>query len=137
VAIELHDEGRIVNHKKVMRLTKENDLTCGRCRPRSQWTVLGFEVEVAVEYSAMSVGTPAACRCQPRPSSSTPKRLRRATNLGCDRHDRRPSRWMLGLMIQNHPNRTNPDLERKFVDGLLRHGSILSRVGASGKSRFR
>jgi hypothetical protein len=27
------------------------------------------------------------------------KRLRRATNLGCDRHDRRPSRRMLGLMI--------------------------------------
>ena len=27
VTVELHDEGRIVNHKKVMRLMKENDLT--------------------------------------------------------------------------------------------------------------
>jgi hypothetical protein len=27
VTAELHDEGRIVNHKKVMRLMKENGLT--------------------------------------------------------------------------------------------------------------
>jgi putative transposase len=31
VTAELHDEGRIVNHKKVMRLMKENGLTV---RPR-------------------------------------------------------------------------------------------------------
>ena len=30
VTAELHGEGRIVNHKKVMRLMKENGLSCGR-----------------------------------------------------------------------------------------------------------
>jgi hypothetical protein len=34
VTVELHDEGRIVNHKKVMRLMKENDLTV---RPRRRF----------------------------------------------------------------------------------------------------
>ncbi|MFC7738582.1 tyrosine-type recombinase/integrase [Roseomonas sp. GCM10028921] len=34
-------------------------------------------------------------------------------------------------MVQHHPHRPLPDLRRKSVRGLLRHGSILSRVGAS------
>ena len=34
VTVELHDEGRIVNHKKVMRLMKENGLTV---RPRRRF----------------------------------------------------------------------------------------------------
>ena len=34
VTAELHDEGRIVNHKKVMRLMKENGLTV---RPRRRF----------------------------------------------------------------------------------------------------
>jgi putative transposase len=34
VTAELHDEGRIINHKKVMRLMKENGLTV---RPRQRF----------------------------------------------------------------------------------------------------
>jgi hypothetical protein len=36
-------------------------------------------------------------------------------------------------MIQNHTHRTSADLRRKLVCRLACHGSILSRVGASGK----
>src|SRR5262245_18233541 len=38
---------------------------------------------------------------------------------------------MLALVVQNHPHRAGPDLGRKLVAGLLRHGSTFSGVGAS------
>ncbi|MGY4281239.1 transposase [Bradyrhizobium sp. LM2.7] len=38
------------------------------------------------------------------------QRLRRAADLGRDRCHRRPARAMLARVIQNHPNRTGPDL---------------------------
>jgi hypothetical protein len=41
-------------------------------------------------------------------------------------------RGVLALMVQDHPNRTGTHL-RGIWGNSLRHGSILSRVGASGK----
>jgi hypothetical protein len=38
-----------------------------------------------------------------------------------------------GLVLQNHPHGTLAHLRRKLVRRLVRHGPILSRVGASGK----
>jgi hypothetical protein len=40
---------------------------------------------------------------------------------------------MLAGVIQNHPNRSGPDVGGKLVRRLACHGSILSGVGASGK----
>ena len=61
------------------------------------------------------------------------QRLRRAADLGRDRHDRRPPRRVLALVLQHHPHRALADLRRKLVRCLACHGSIFSRVGASGK----
>jgi hypothetical protein len=61
------------------------------------------------------------------------QRLRGAADLGRNRCHRRPARRVLAGVIQNHPNRTVPDLRRKLVRRLACHGSILSGVGASGK----
>ena len=63
---------------------------------------------------------------------SIPKRLTRAADLGRDRADHRILRAVLGLTIKHHPDCTLADLRRKGRRA-LRHGSILSRVGASGK----
>ena len=41
-------------------------------------------------------------------------------------------RSVLGLVVQDHPNRASTDL-RGIWGNSLRHGSILSRIGASGK----
>jgi hypothetical protein len=45
--------------------------------------------------------------------------------------DCRPLRGVLALVIQDHPNRAGTDL-RGIWGNSLRHGSILSGVGASG-----
>src|SRR5438874_11586497 len=58
--------------------------------------------------------------------------LARAADLLGNRVDRRPLRSVLGLVVQDHPNRASTDL-RGIWGNSLRHGSILSRVGASGK----
>ncbi|GLS46879.1 DNA replication protein DnaC [Methylobacterium brachythecii] len=60
------------------------------------------------------------------------QRLAQATDLGRDRADRAILRVMLALVLQHHPHRTLADLRGKRW-GSLRHGSILARVGASGK----
>ena len=62
------------------------------------------------------------------------QRLRCAADLGRNRCHRRPARRVLAGVIQNHPDRTIADLRRKLVRRLACHGSILSGVGASGKS---
>jgi hypothetical protein len=41
---------------------------------------------------------------------------------------------VLGLVIENHPDRALADFGRKPVRCLARHGPIFSRVRASGKS---
>ena len=46
----------------------------------------------------------------------------------------RPARGMLRLVLQHHPHRPLPDFRRKLVRRHACHGSILSRVGASGKA---
>ena len=61
------------------------------------------------------------------------QRLRRAADLRRNRHDRRPLRGMIALVIDHHPHRALAHLRRKLVRRLACHGSILSRVGASGK----
>src|SRR4051812_19791493 len=58
--------------------------------------------------------------------------LARAADLGRDRLDGRVLRAVLALVIQHHPDRALADL-RRIGGCALRHGSILSRVGASGK----
>src|SRR4029077_2617899 len=58
--------------------------------------------------------------------------LARAADLLGNRVDRRPLRSVLGLVVQDHPNRASTDL-RGIWGNSLRHGSILSRVGAPGK----
>src|SRR5256885_15537170 len=58
--------------------------------------------------------------------------LARAADLLGNRVDRRPLGTVLGLVVQDHPNRASTDL-RGIWGNSLRHGSILSRVGASGK----
>src|SRR5947208_12314525 len=58
--------------------------------------------------------------------------LARAADLLGNRVDRRPLGSVLGLVVQDHPNRASTDL-RGIWGNSLRHGSILSRVGASGK----
>src|SRR5437868_10669099 len=57
--------------------------------------------------------------------------LARAADLLGNRVDRRPLGSVLGLVVQDHPNRASTDL-RGIWGNSLRHGSILSRVGASG-----
>src|SRR3954470_23643860 len=61
-----------------------------------------------------------------------PERLARAADLGRNRADRRMLRVVLALVLQHHPNRALAHL-RGEEWGSLRHGSILARVGASGK----
>src|SRR4051794_41426173 len=58
--------------------------------------------------------------------------LARAADLLGNRADRRPLRDVLALVVQDHPNRAGTDLGG-IRGNSLRHGSILSRVGASGK----
>src|SRR5438874_11049920 len=58
--------------------------------------------------------------------------LARAADLLGNRVDRRPLGSVPGLVVQDHPNRASTDL-RGIRGNSLRHGSILSRVGASGK----
>src|SRR5437868_15487999 len=58
--------------------------------------------------------------------------LARAADLLGNRVDCRPLGSVLGLVVQDHPNRASTDL-RGIWGNSLRHGSILSRVGASGK----
>src|SRR3954471_13104200 len=58
--------------------------------------------------------------------------LARAADLGRDRLDGRVLRAVLALVIQHHPDRALADL-RRIGGCALCHGSILSRVGASGK----
>ena len=60
------------------------------------------------------------------------QRLARAADLGRDRLDGRLLRAVLALMVQNHPHRAVADF-RRIGGCTLRHGSILSRVGASRK----
>src|SRR5690242_20097388 len=60
------------------------------------------------------------------------QRLARAANLGCNRLDRGPLRAVLARMVPDHPDRPLADLRGKG-GRVLRHGSILSRVGASAK----
>src|SRR5215208_3732033 len=56
----------------------------------------------------------------------------RAADLLGNRADGLILRGVLALVVENHPNRTLADLRR--IGGYsLRHGSILSRVGASDK----
>ena len=59
--------------------------------------------------------------------------LRRAADLARNRHQRRPTRRMFMLVIQNHPHSAGSHLRRELVRCLAYHGSTLSRVGASGK----
>ena len=61
-----------------------------------------------------------------------PQGLRCAANLRRDRADRRPLRGVLALMLEHHPNRAFANFRCVFRRCLLRHGSSLSRVGASG-----
>ena len=58
--------------------------------------------------------------------------LARAADLGRDRLDGRVLGAVLALVVQHHPDRALADL-RRIGGCALRHGSILSRVGASGK----
>src|SRR5206468_9198881 len=58
--------------------------------------------------------------------------LARAADLLGNRADRRPLRDVLALVVQDHPNRAGTDLGG-IRGNSLRHGSMLSRVGASGK----
>src|SRR4051794_40948482 len=60
------------------------------------------------------------------------QRLARAADLLGNRAERRPLRGVLALVVQHHPNRAGTDLGG-IRGNSLRHGSILSRVGASGK----
>src|SRR4029079_18361313 len=63
------------------------------------------------------------------------ERLRRAADLGRNRHDRRPLRGVLAAMLDHHPDGTLRHLGRKLRgSSLIRHGSSLSRGGASDKS---
>jgi hypothetical protein len=48
-------------------------------------------------------------------------------------HQRRPTRRMFMLVIQNHPHRAGSHLRRELLRCLACHGSAFSRVGASGK----
>ena len=65
-------------------------------------------------------------------ANPAPQRLRRAADLGGDRADRSPLRGVLALVLKNHSDRALANL-RRIGWCLLRHGSILSRVGASDK----
>src|ERR687890_763856 len=59
------------------------------------------------------------------------QRLARAADLGCNRPDRLILRGVLVPVLENHPDRPLADLWG--IRGCsLRHGSILSGVGASG-----
>ena len=62
------------------------------------------------------------------------QRLRRAADLGRDRHDRCPLRGVLAAVLQHHPHGAFAHLGGKLRGcPVIRHGSILSRVGASDK----
>ena len=65
-----------------------------------------------------------ACRTQRRNVSAAP-------DLLGDRHDRRPLRVVLLLILQHHPHRALPDFRREPAES--RHAPILSRSGASEK----
>ena len=65
-------------------------------------------------------------------SDPVAKRFFRATDLGRNRAERAVLRVALILVFQHHPHRMLADLRGKRW-GSLRHGSVLARVGASGK----
>ena len=62
------------------------------------------------------------------------QRLRRAADLARDQGNRRPSRAVFAFVIQRHPNGPRAHFRRKRVRRFADGGSILSGVGASGKS---
>ncbi len=59
------------------------------------------------------------------------QRLRRAADLRRNRCHRRPTRTVLGFVIQNQPHSTRANLGGELVGRFARHGSTFSRVGAS------
>src|ERR1700677_206470 len=67
------------------------------------------------------------------PANPLMQRLGRAADLARNRDQRRPTRRMFMLVIQNHPHRAGSHLRRELIRCLARHGSTFSTVGASGK----
>src|SRR5208282_5488778 len=68
-----------------------------------------------------------------RPANPLMQSLCSAADLARNRDQRRPTRRMFMLVIENHPHRAASHLRRELVRCLACHGSTFSRVGASGK----
>lgn len=80
----------------------------------------------------MSVGALAACRRRPRSSWSNREASAPCTR-SCRRRTRSPSNATdAHVRDRGKPDCAAADLRRELVRGLAHHGSIFSRVGASG-----
>lgn len=62
-----------------------------------------------------------------------PQRLRRAADLARDRSDRRPLRFVVALVLQDHPHRPLPHLPREPARSS--HGSFLSKKWSLRETR--
>jgi hypothetical protein len=115
------------------------ELRLGKIRARLAQDLIGLAKLPVLPLKGLELGSHVAGQARSVPAVALGllhpfvQRLRRAAYLACYRHDRRPSRRMLVLVIQHHPHRAGTDLRRKLVRCLARHGSTFSGVGASAK----
>lgn len=97
----------------------------------AQFTVLALQRLQAICHLCRHTGPLAAVDL--RLLDPLEQSLGNAADLLRDRHDGRPARRMVALVVQHHAHRTGADLRRKLVRRFAHIGSTFSKVGASGK----